>query len=124
MKNILLQILYLCRLMVEVVCQLDFSKAQVELESNGIVQVLVEVEGVHHACVCVERRQQENEQIVIVDWNVNRCHFVQHSIDVNSSECHDQYAINTSVCVLRIYILPWLSRVLCPLWPAAASNDR
>ncbi len=37
--------------MIEVVGELDFSETKVELERDGVVQVLVEVEGIHHACV-------------------------------------------------------------------------
>lgn len=38
----------LCGLVVEVVGELDLAKAEVELEGDGVVEVLVEVEGVHH----------------------------------------------------------------------------
>lgn len=38
--------------MVEVVGELDFSEAEVELERHGVVQVLVEVERIHHTCDC------------------------------------------------------------------------
>ena len=36
--------------MVEVVGELDFSETEVELERDGVVQVLVEVERIHHTC--------------------------------------------------------------------------
>lgn len=49
-------LLYLSRLVIEVVGELDFSEAEVELERDGVVQVLVEVEGIHHACVGVALR--------------------------------------------------------------------
>ena len=41
---------YLRRLVVEVVGELDFSETEVELERDGVVQVLVEVERIHHTC--------------------------------------------------------------------------
>jgi len=48
-QKMLLHVSYLGRLVVEVVGELDFSEAEVELKRDGVVQVLVEVERVHHA---------------------------------------------------------------------------
>lgn len=41
---------HLRRLVVEVVGELGFSETEVKLERDGVVQVLVEVESVHHTC--------------------------------------------------------------------------
>ena len=40
--------MYLSRLVVKVVGQFDLAEAEVELEGDGVVEVLVEIKRVHH----------------------------------------------------------------------------
>ena len=42
--------MYLSRLVVKVVGQFDLAEAEVELEGDGVVEVLVEIKRVHHTC--------------------------------------------------------------------------